>query len=111
MGGVAVRSSAAARRSVAALTNHAFVSATRAGSCGMEQPALAQHRTGQRGAEMTPGKKLAVRAHEGVHGGPRAPKHLVGESTPPTFRRGIVRDHDQEIIVAVGTGVAARDGT
>src|SRR5437773_3585815 len=109
-GGSAARSSAAARRSVAGLLSQALVSATRAGSCGMEQPSLAEHGSWQRGPEAGSGEEPTMCANEGVHCRPCPPQNLVGKSALPTIRCGIVGNDDQKIVIAVGVCVAARDG-
>jgi hypothetical protein len=47
-----------------------------------------------------------VSADERVHSGPRAPQRLVRESALPAFERRIVPDHEQQIVVTVGVGIA-----
>jgi hypothetical protein len=49
-------------------------------------------------------------AYEYVSGGPSAPENLVCQPAPPLFRGGIVRHHNQQVVVAVRTGIPPGDG-
>src|SRR6202521_2447403 len=107
--GSAAARSAAARRSRSALTSQARVSATNSGSGGcMEQRSLPQHGCWQRRRHAAAALERRARPDDDVRRGPHPPKRIVGEPAPLMVRRGVVRHHDQHIVIAVRPGLAAR---
>src|SRR3989304_5919731 len=88
--GSPVRSNSAACRSSAALTSHARVSAARAGSCGIEELSLVQHRRRERGRQVRSAVKLSPCPAEHICGGARAPETFVGQTAAPPGGGGLV---------------------
>ena len=78
-GGCAVRSKSPARKSSLAFTSHARASATRSGSSGMEEFALARDGRGQRSLQMHAAVEALPRPYEHVRRSTGAPQYLIGE--------------------------------
>lgn len=87
--------------------SQARVSATRAGSCGTEEPTFPKDRPRQRRPEMSSRLEVGMNTHQHVGGDPRATEYAIGEVTIATLRRRVVgRDHNQ-VVVAIGPGLTA----
>lgn len=74
----------------------------------MEQPSFAQHCAWQRRLQMGAGVKPPATAHHRIDGGCRAPKHFVCELAVAPFRGRIIGNDEEQVVVAVGPGIAAR---
>jgi len=86
----------------------ACVSATRTGSCGIEQVPLAHDGGRERCPEMKAAVKLLARPHKNIGGDADAPEEAVrGLRQSVAGLVGLRHDHHQ-VIVAVRTGFAAR---
>src|SRR6266511_2056627 len=76
-------------------------------SSGMEEATFAKDRSGKRRLETAPTIEPGLRADEDVGGGPCVAQRFVGETARPARGRRVVADDEQQVVVAVGTGVAA----
>jgi hypothetical protein len=60
---------------------------------------------------MKPALEVGTGPHKNIRRNADAAEGLIGESTATTFSRCIVRNHNEEVEIAVGAGVSASAGT
>src|ERR1039458_246712 len=110
-GGSACNSYWAAARSLPPFESQARTSATRAGSCRMEESSLANDSGRQGRGQMQAAIELAGGPNQHVGGNPGAPERNIGSAAAAEFGWRVVRHDDHNVVVAVRPGVSPGNGT
>ena len=110
-GGTAVKSCSAFLKSSSDLASQSCVSLRRRSSGCIKQLPFSNHSVRKRSSQRQPPAKVAGPVNEHVHNGAPAHQCLICRPLVLLARRRIIGDNDQDIVVAVQTGVTTGSRT